>query len=139
MNRFVVDASVAVKWFVPEVQSIQASRLFDTESVLAAPDCLGIEVANTLWKKVRRGELEKNKALEILAGLAALPIEVFPSNALLPSALQLALSLDRTVCDSLYLALALSLDVVLVTADEKFASAVRATPYFGHVQVLAEN
>jgi len=47
MKKFVVDASVAVKWFVPEIQSAAAERLLDPEIVLSAPDLILSELGNT--------------------------------------------------------------------------------------------
>jgi predicted nucleic acid-binding protein len=49
-----------------------------------------------------------------------------PSLVLLDLAFDIASGFDRTVYDSLYLALALQFRVQLVTADEKLANAVAA-------------
>ena len=56
MSAFVVDASVVVKWFVPEVHSDAARRLLTLSHEYFAPDLLFAETANTIWKKIRRGE-----------------------------------------------------------------------------------
>jgi predicted nucleic acid-binding protein len=55
------------------------------------------------------------------------PLEVHSSAPLLDNALDLALSVSRTVYDSLYLALALSLGCPLVTADERLVNALQPT------------
>ena len=49
-ERLVIDASVAVKWVVPELVSERAERLLDHG--LVAPDLLFAECANLLWEKV---------------------------------------------------------------------------------------
>jgi predicted nucleic acid-binding protein len=138
MRKVVVDTSVAVKWFVPEVHTEAATRLLATEFVLFAPDLIGPELANTLWKKVRRGELTQGEAEEILAAFENLPIEVTPSRVLLAAALQVAIALDRSVYDCLYLALAVAQDCALLTADRRFHSAVLASsalaPYIRWVE-----
>ena len=36
--KCVVDASVAVKWYVPEIHSARAERLLDQANELHAPD-----------------------------------------------------------------------------------------------------
>ena len=136
MNEVVVDASVAVKWFVPEVRSLEAVRLLDTASAIAAPDFIAIEIANTLWKKVRRRELESGDAAAVLAGLAAVPITMVPASDVLPAALELAMELGCTVYDSLYLAVAIALDRVVVTADQKFAAAIADTPFAARIRLL---
>lgn len=90
MKKVVVDASVAikwfVKWFVPEVHSLAAARLLDSDIVLCAPDLIGPEVGNTLWKKVRRTAITREQADQILAAFERLPLEVHPTTVLLPAA-----------------------------------------------------
>ncbi len=48
MNRYVVDASVVVKWLVPEIHTADAERYLDAAYELIAPDLMISEVANTL-------------------------------------------------------------------------------------------
>ena len=93
MKKIVVDTSIAVKWFVPEIHSDAAARLLDAEFVLCAPDLIGPELANTLWKKMRRGDISRAQAGEILAAFEAMPIEIVPSKELLAGAFQLAAAL----------------------------------------------
>ncbi|HEX6096712.1 MAG TPA: hypothetical protein VF432_10345 [Thermoanaerobaculia bacterium] len=50
----------------------------------------------------------------------------------------LAVALDRTVYDSLYLALAVAEECVLVTADAKFHATIVMTPLAAHVQWVEE-
>src|SRR5687767_1778490 len=108
MKKVVVDASVAVKWFVPEIHSEAAARVLGPEIALYAPDLIGPEFGNVLWKKVRRDEIERTEADEILNAFAKLPFEIRSSSLLLSAAFELAVALDRTVYDSLYLALAVA-------------------------------
>jgi predicted nucleic acid-binding protein len=133
MKRLVVDASVAIKWFVPEIHSDAAARLLDPGVLLSAPDLIGPEFANTLWKKVRRQELTADDAAEILKACSALGVVIHPSGQFLPAALELAIALDRTVYDSLYLALAVAQDAALVTADAKFHAAVARSALAAHI------
>ncbi|MGJ3628099.1 type II toxin-antitoxin system VapC family toxin [Sphingomonas sp. MMS24-JH45] len=51
----VIDASVAVKWFVPEEDSDRAFKIVALHQ-LCAPSLLRTEVGNAIWKKLRRGE-----------------------------------------------------------------------------------
>lgn len=138
MKKVVVDASVAVKWFVPEIHSAAAVRMLDPEITLYAPDLIGPEFGNILWKKVRREEIGREEADAIMNAFAKLPFEIRPSSSLLPAAFELAIELDRTVYDSLYLALAVAEDCTLVTADAKFHATVAATPFAEHVQWVEE-
>jgi predicted nucleic acid-binding protein len=136
MKRWVIDASVAVKWYVPEVQSLSAARLLDSGVHLLAPDLIVTEVANTLWKKVRRGELSRDDAAEIHAAFFSVPIELRPAAQMFPAALDVALELASSVYDCLYLTLAMEQDCAVVTADEKFHRAVARTRLASHVVPL---
>ena len=51
MKGAVIDASVAVKWFIPEIHSQTAVKLLAGKKTLYAPDLIYAEVGNTLWKK----------------------------------------------------------------------------------------
>lgn len=129
MSQFVVDASIAVKWFVPEVYSEHAERLLDDRHELFVPDLLYPEFGNILWKKVRKGEISKKEGVDILTGLAAVPLRIHASAPLTESAYEIALTTSRTVYDSLYLALAILKGCQMVTADEKFRNALQNTVF----------
>ncbi len=133
MKKVVVDASVAVKWFVPEIHSEAAARMLDLELALFAPDLVVPEFGSILWKKVRRGEVKREEAEEILTAFERLPIEIRPSSLLVAAACNLAIDLDHSVYDSLYLALAVAEECLLVTADAKFHAAILSSPLAAHV------
>ncbi|MSP62578.1 MAG: PIN domain-containing protein [Myxococcales bacterium] len=128
MSRRVVDASVALKWFFPEVHSDAAARLLDGPHDLVAPDLLGPEVGNVLWKRVRRGEITSAEAQQVWRAFAAIPIEIRPSRPLIDAAMEIGIREKRSVHDSLYLALALAETCRLVTADRKFYLAIAGGP-----------
>jgi hypothetical protein len=74
MSLFVADASVVVKWFVPEIHSDAARRLLMLQHEYFAPDLLFAEAASTIWKKVRRKELTRktgSSSWPMSAGLAS--------------------------------------------------------------------
>jgi predicted nucleic acid-binding protein len=62
-----------------------------------------------------------------LASLERNKLTTVPSLTLLKSAFGIATAFDRTVYDSLYLALAIHLNVHFVTADERLANALAAS------------
>jgi predicted nucleic acid-binding protein len=138
MKKVVVDASVVAKWFVPEIHSEAAARWLDPDIALYAPDLIGPEFGNILWKKARRHEIVREEADAIMSAFVGLPLEIRPSIVLLPSALELAIELDRTVYDSLYLALAVAEECTLVTADARFHATLVASPLAAHVQWVEE-
>jgi predicted nucleic acid-binding protein len=120
---YVVDASVAVKWLVPERLSAAAERILAMEVELLAPDLLPIEAANALWKKTVRRELSARDADRALALLLRGPILLQPSGPLLPRALSLARRFRHPVYDCVYLALAERERASLVTADARLRQA----------------
>ena len=129
MIRHVVDASVAIKWFVEEVHAAAARRLLADAYVLSAPDLLWPECGNILWKKVQRRELTAQEARLIREGLELQPFHIAPSRLLLEPALEIALDTGRTVYDSCYLALAMLTESQLVTADQRLFNALHQTDY----------
>jgi predicted nucleic acid-binding protein len=125
MNRYVVDASVAVKWFVPEILSEFAIQLLQPDNVLLAPDLLMPEICNTLWKKVGRGELDLDDALQCLTDLNLMPLQLYASPELVHDALRVSTREKIPAYDSLYLALASLLDCRMVTADARLRNSIR--------------
>jgi predicted nucleic acid-binding protein len=65
VSRFVIDSSVLIKWFVPEIHSVDALRYLDPDLERDAPELLLAEVANVLWKRVGRGGLSPPEAAKI--------------------------------------------------------------------------
>lgn len=130
MTSLVVDSSVVIKWFDAEPYAAEAERVLlayeqGTLSLLA-PDLLLAEVGNIIWKKhTLLKRWTASEAEEALAKFQALTFTLTPISTLLDDAYQLAVTYQRTVYDSLYLALSLREQCPFVTADERFANAVQ--------------
>lgn len=76
------------------------------------------EVVNSLWKRVRRGEITEEQATELTdALLEAKIVRIFSQEPLLTEALRLSVKLDITIYDSLYIVLARQLRADLITSD----------------------
>ena len=63
MTRYVVDASVVIKWFIPEIYAESAGFLQNSSYQLHAPAFFVLEVGNALCKKIRRQELIKKEGV----------------------------------------------------------------------------
>lgn len=131
MKTFVVDASVGVKWFLPagnEPFASEAQRLLDSymdnHVRLFVPDLFWAEVGSVLWKAVTRGRITAQDAKSALDGMLALRLPSTPIFDLIATAWPLALTHNRSVYDSLYVAAAMQAKAELVTADEKLANAL---------------
>ena len=134
----VIDASVALKWVIEEDDAAAAIALI-REDAMAAPDLLFVECANVLSRKVRRGQISPLAARQAQASIEATPIRVAPARPHVAAALSIATELGQSVFDSLYLATAIAERTVMVTADQRFAIAVRAHPvYRDSVRLLGD-
>ncbi len=96
MTPLVVDASVLLKWVLPEVHS-EAARHVLSASDLLAPDLLWAEVGHVLWRRRRQGEFDAQTAQVMLLDLRSLEIRDFPVRPLLPAALNIAMSIDHAL------------------------------------------
>lgn len=127
MSRFVVDASVAVKWVVPEVHADAARRLLGRDYDLLVPDIFYAETANVFWKRVHRGQDRAERAKVAFAAIKVQPLKVYSSATMIDSAFELALQTQRAVYDCIYLTLAVEHQCQMVTADEKFFNALQSS------------
>ncbi|MEH2293880.1 type II toxin-antitoxin system VapC family toxin [Nostoc sp.] len=64
---------------MPEVHSDKARRLLTSSYTFLVPDFFFAEVANVLWKRVRRAEDTADNAKQTLADLNTIPLEVYLS------------------------------------------------------------
>ncbi|MGA9626823.1 MAG: type II toxin-antitoxin system VapC family toxin [Bryobacteraceae bacterium] len=127
----VVDASVAVKWLLPEPGDAAAQELLASEERLVAPSLIRTEVAAALARRARFREIEPRDA-ETAMGLWLQTLRdgvigLVAEEADLVTALELAMELSRPFDDCLYLALAERLGAPLVTADKKFVVKARVS------------
>jgi predicted nucleic acid-binding protein len=137
----VVDASVIVKWFIPEVGDVPAKALLATADELIAPELARIEVASALVRKGIRQELAgtdvENTLRAWFRALSEGQIFLLPNAEDIEAAATMALELKHPLPDCLYLALAERLGVALITADRAFAR--RAARQSNLVQILTES
>src|SRR5262249_55503625 len=123
LKGYILDASVAAKWFLEsEAYSQQAQALFRAHRTgklwFLAPDFFWFEIANILWKAVRRRRISRNDAEESLAELtASISLSTVSSASLRDDALAIAVEYNCAVYDAAYLALAMNSGLPMITAD----------------------
>ncbi len=125
----VVDSGVTAKWYVQEEHTSEAELLVDRSFELHAPDLFLPEFANILWKKFRNNELSETTAFLAIESIRNRGIIFHPGDALLRPSLAGSIETGHSTYDWTYLALAISLDSRLVTADRKFFMAMRKTRF----------
>ncbi|HEY2658546.1 MAG TPA: type II toxin-antitoxin system VapC family toxin [Caulobacteraceae bacterium] len=136
MSRFVIDASVALKWVIPETGSAEA-LMFRWAKQLLAPDLIMAECGNAIWKKARRGEFTPDDAHLGVRLLEQSDIELRPMRSLLAPAMRFATGHDHPAYDCFYLALAEAEECPFVTADESLVRKVATSRLAGPLQVLS--
>lgn len=138
--NLVIDASVLIKFYVPEILSDNAeevlSRAADGELLLYAPDLVYPETGNILWKKQRRRELTPEEVDEIVDAITALPMIIESSKPIMPLAVSIAVHSGITVYDAMYVAIARIYETQMITADKKLTDALAKTEFKNDVRWL---
>ena len=137
MAAWIIDASVAVKWFIREADSAKANRLILESHELHAPDLILIEFANALRKCVRAGAAPLTFAEKSLITMPRLFQRLMPTGVLMTDALRAACALGHPIYDCIYLAASRSSGLPVLTADTVFVAKVAGTPDTGRVILLA--
>lgn len=134
----VVDASVALKWFVEEDGSPAALSLLAGADRLLAPELVIAEMCNAAWRMSRIGRMTKEQAAIVAAQAGQLFHERVPLDLLSARATEIALRLDHPAYDCFYLSLAEQRAAQVVTADRRFFEKTRATRWAEHVVGLSK-
>jgi predicted nucleic acid-binding protein len=131
VSLLVLDASVAVKWFLPprdEDLVPEALSLFRRhqagEIQFVVPDLFWVEFASVTWKAVRRRRWEFADAKRTLSDMLSYRVATVPTNQLVEQALEIASTYNRAIYDSTYVALAMRTRCDMITADEKLVNAL---------------
>lgn len=128
MTKIVVDSSVAIKWFIPQIHSEKSCQILSVyqagELDFLAPDLIYAEIGNIVWKLNRFQELSEQDAEDVLETFQLIAFSVTPSSLLLNDAYYFAKEYQRTVYDSLYMALSLRHQCPFVTGDSKLVNAI---------------
>lgn len=132
----VVDASVALKWFIDEKDSPKALTLLASGEPLVAPTLIAAELCNAAWRLWRRGELAREQVAVVARRAPSLFVLLVSEIDLAMRASEICLDLLHPAYDCFYLALAEQENAPLVTADRRLAHRVSGTPWAGRVMAL---
>jgi predicted nucleic acid-binding protein len=134
----VLDASIALKFLLPEADSTVALRLLRSPTALVAPDILPLELAAAITKYHRRRLITLDEARAAAAAAGRVVTDLHPSRPLLAPAFELSLLLGHGVHDCLYLVLARRLSAPLLTADRRMHGKAERAGLDGQVYLLDE-
>ncbi len=122
--RFVIDASIAVKWFIVEDYSDKALKLLkdygNGVADLYAPCFFKLEVANALRKYFVKGILSKEMVYRIYNLFKNIELNyIIERWDLVDRALKYSINNSITLYDALYIIIAKHVNGKMVTADDK--------------------
>ena len=129
MKSAVIDASVAVKWFIPEIHAQAAVKLLTGKRSLYSPDLIYAEVGNTLWNKWKRAELRPEEVLAVLEDFKRFPLISTPCESLAETSWAIVEKTAITFYDALYVALAFLENCPVITADNKLRRSLINNPF----------
>ncbi len=134
----IVDASVAIKWFVEENLHDEALELLEQFDRLQAPELIVAELTNVVWKKRRRKEITKGQAQTIVSVIPNYVSVLYPILLDHERALEIAIFLEHPAYDCLYLACAERVGGRVVTADRTFLRKVKGSSFADLVVFLPD-
>ena len=137
--KYVLDASVALKWVLQEQNTDKALRLRDAyrQNVhkLIAPDFFRAECGHALFRAERRRLLASGQPGILLATILINCPELRDIAPYIPRAVLMADQIRIGFYDAIYMALAEAENCSLITADARLLNAVHAR--FHHIVDLA--
>ena len=123
--EYVIAASVAVQRMVRNDQTPYVRTLFrlaaDGVLRLWAPEFCLAECTNVLWKAVRFQGMDAARALTLSRDLSDAPLHLVAAHKLLPRALELGIEHNSPIYDTVYIALAETQALPLITVDRRQA------------------
>ncbi len=130
MKQAVIDASVALKWYLEDEEySLKAMGLLERyvsdDLDIIAPFLLEYEVINGLIIAQKRGRVENKKVITAVDGFMDLEIKMKSLSGLYSKVLHFCSVYKCSAYDAAYLALADNEDIPIVTADERLYNMVK--------------
>ena len=127
----VVDASVALRWYLDAPGSGAALAALEDPQLPIAPDLVVAEVANAAWKLARAGEISSAHGSRIATAIASAFADLVPTARLVTGAYRIARDLRHPVYDCLYLRLAELESTQLLSADGRLLRKIKGTRWQG--------
>ena len=121
----VIDASVAIKWVLPEDGAERAAALHAQPDELIAPTLIAAEIGSAMRKHVAAKALSTSEALSAAQIATGLIDRMVPIPELAQRALEISIAFRHPIYDCFYLALAERENLEFVTADAKLIAVAK--------------
>jgi predicted nucleic acid-binding protein len=132
----ILDASVAAKLFIAEVDSDQAERLLARSDRFLAPDLILVEVGGALHKAWRRGVIDDAQMDRALSRLPTIFASMFPTIDLVADAAIISRILRHPLPDCIYVALNWRTGAPVITADKELVQATQVVGAWSESAIL---
>ena len=131
MKNFVVDASVVLKWYLPDENGVSQALslladLVEGALTLHAPNLIDYEFVNAMWVAGKMGRIAVEDRDAAVNNFLNIEITKADIGELFESLLKYATETNRSCCDASYLALSEIVKAPLITADRKLYNAVKS-------------
>lgn len=136
MNIPVIDACVAIKWFLPEKGYKKAGVILRKHNKMIAPDLFFIEMDAIITKKIRQKLIEREDASKMYEEVRNIPFEIISYSLISKIAFDLSSALSITQYDACYLAVAIEFNQKVYTADQRFFNGMKNTPFKHHMELV---
>lgn len=128
--KFIVDASVALKWqFKDEKETKEAIDMLtdfvDRKIELFSPSLFAYEIVNAIYVAMQRNRISEREGSEITNDILSLGIKLVDFNELFQQTFNFTKTYNRSAYDCSYLALAEKEKCPLYTADERLFNAIK--------------
>lgn len=143
-ERYVLDASVAAKWFLHEEEHVEIAEIFlrrmlEDQISLHAPSLIRFELGHVLTKAQRRKRrrIEPDMSLRAYRSFIRMPVTFHDlDDEALINSLEFSVKLHRGFYDSVYVCLAIELECKWLTSERRYGSRLPKDFPTDHVLVL---
>jgi predicted nucleic acid-binding protein len=130
LKRAVLDASVVLKWYLPDEDHGRAAlellkRYLADDLEIIAPSLLEYEIINGLFVAQKRSRLQEEVIIAALEGFMNLGIRMVGVSGFYPRVISFCRDFNRSAYDASYLALAEVEQIPFITADQNLFNAVK--------------
>jgi len=121
----VLDASAALEAVLGRTRAIDVLDRIAAATTVRAPDLYASEVANALWKHIKAGDIDNDRAHQCLRSALDLIDSIIPSRTLVEEAMVTAAEYDHPIYDALYLVAARRTGAAVCTLDRRLAALLK--------------